>query len=542
MRCVVGFVVLVSILTLGGCGSSATAEGEGEGGEGEGEGEGEGGEGEGEGEGEAPSAVLGSRLEPTVVDFPFVGVIEATAGAEQCVQVVVNAGASARITASTTSDACTDGNEDTVVLVYDQAGNFLTENDDGGEGLCSTLSVVLGAGTYAVCARPLGDSDIGPTVFSVSVENVQIIPIGGACEPTDVCDPSRGDQNNDGIGDRVACIAGVCTVVVTVEEGEACIPGDVTQVCDDVDFGLECASTAPGNFVCIIPTFLAPGDRCDPDVTAVRCRGGLSCNEGVCEPAFTAACEDALVVTSATVEVSYEDTSSLGDDACSATPAQLVVAYEPTTTPSLLRFTSNDSVVGVRARCSDPVAECTFPSAGAAELANVSGLPVFVFMTPNEIEGQTQGSFSVEEVPMEQLSEGDACDWLSITSTCIDEGNRCSEGVCAVPTLLSVDEATAVTAGINQHCFRVEEPGDYEARTSGACDGDDFATITLLDVYEGFAKTQNVYPGLQGADVCTVAYFSVGAEPIDVCVTPWIDDTPMPEGTLLTVSVAPDAP
>jgi hypothetical protein len=554
MNIIQGTILVAAIASCFACSDDGavqtTGEGEGEGdtvGEGEGEGEGDdGGEGEedgeggeGEGEGEAPLVVsidLGPRAAPTTVAFPFDEVIESTDDLDECVQVVVEAGAGVRVNASANSPACEVRDEDTQVIVYDDAGAEVGGNDDGGVGYCSNLTIVLGEGIFSVCTDQLSGGIIGPTQFVVTVTPVDVVEIGGACNGADLCDPTLQDQTGDGLGDVVRCIEGFCTVVETIAEDDTCEPADATQRCDQRRGFFQCLSTEPGVFACVVQNTARDGESCDEEVTAVVCDFQTICIDNVCTLAFTEQCLAAEVQGGASFQVTFGD--EVGDEWCSfGFPAAAIVAIEPTLTPSVVRVSTTDSVVGVRRACDIGEARCAYAGDSATEFINADGSPLYVFVAPSE-DNQDQGTVVVEEAPIDSLAEGDACDWLALNEICADEGNRCSEGICTIPSVLGPDEVVDVTTGRDQHCFRIEEPGSYNVRTSGACEDPMAFSFTNIEVYEGVVLIERAFADF-GADSCTRVSINVGEVPLDLCVTPSFAGSEVSPGTQLTTSLVP---
>jgi SMP-30/Gluconolactonase/LRE-like region len=115
---------------------------------------------------------LGDVDAPTAVTFPFLeGVANPTAAGNECVAIVADA--SVRVTAQTKSRACLErqNNADTELRLFDGA-NIVARNDDGpGIGFCSSLSIVVDAGSYALCARRLsGGGPLLPVQLEVIVD------------------------------------------------------------------------------------------------------------------------------------------------------------------------------------------------------------------------------------------------------------------------------------------------------------------------------------------------------------------------------------
>jgi hypothetical protein len=70
---------------------------------------------------------------------------------------------------------------DAYLLVTDDAGNVVAEDDDGGDGFNSRIVATLPAGTYTVWANTFGPGETGPYQLSVaSVAGAQTAPWEGS--------------------------------------------------------------------------------------------------------------------------------------------------------------------------------------------------------------------------------------------------------------------------------------------------------------------------------------------------------------------------
>jgi hypothetical protein len=527
MKKYVACVVFSVVSLLVACADDGTVlpsgEGEGDVGEGEGEageGEGEAGEGEGEtgeGEGEVDTVVLGDRANPSDVEFPFAALVTVPAEGA-CVSLVVAAGEAVSLDASTASAACMSSDEDTLIVVYNAAGEVVARNDDGGGGYCSDLNAVLGEGTYAVCLESLGGDSLGPTTFTVDTSPLTVVGVGGACTPSDLCDPALIDRTGDSLVDPVTCIDQVCTVVVQIPEGGACTPNEPAEACAGGDrVFLQCLSFPDGESRCAVQVFLRGGEPCAAGVTSSVCDFELVCGEsGTCETSFLESCLAATEVSGTTIEVDLT-ASSVSDAYCLFDGGpQTALTYFPDSR-SVLAFSSDDAVLSVRPNCNELYPTCVYDGEEAPrEVRNASGEPMSIFVQ-GLTAGQSAATVTVTEIPFVEKFSGEACDTFASDELCVEDGERCNGGICATPDSIAAGDVVDTVPEAEFVCYRVQDPGSYTAATAGACETDaDYDLQHSLEAWVGDRRI--TYGSSVGMFTCSRVNFTVGEQPVDVCV------------------------
>jgi hypothetical protein len=530
-------LLAMSALTVAACSSDGSAgEGEGEGaaeGEGEGiaEGEGDGpaeGEGDGPAEGEGdgggdveicdnnvdddgdfnrdcadsdcvadlvcePLTVttdLGDQATPTALDLPVDEVVANTAPAgAECLSFSIPDGEAFLLTAAAENPQCLAGGGPGDVQLFVYEGGVvdrtlaIEQNDDGGEGNCSLLEVILPGGDYVLCVAHFQYGStfaeptlpLFPTAITAALTPVTLQGPGGACgaTPDVVCDPNPTDYSADGLADELRCIAGECATITSVAADAPCVSADATTQCDpNAEEALSCLSVDDAtDFRCVVGVDLELGEPCIPGTTAAVCISPAACNveTSVCSLAFEAACSAATPATmgSNTVVLGAIDNPAL---ACFGFDEAVSYIVYTAAADAILSVESNNGItVGVRSSCTDTSAECF-----AGDFAVTAGDEVFL-----AVEGApgATATVTITETPFETLNDGDTCvippNFGVVAGVCdASEGLYCGGVACEVAPELVLDEVipfSSIADEPNERCYAFTEAGTYTMATTVGC-------------------------------------------------------------------------
>jgi hypothetical protein len=468
------------------CGNGSAGEGEIDGEGEQSEGEGEEGEGE-EGEGEVAIIELGTRASPTTVIFPFdEQVVSASGGDEECVGLVVNDQVM-RVVASSSSPACEAALEDPVLVLLSTDGTEVARGDDGNNRCAALDALVAESGSYALCLFGFNDRGLGLTRFQIEFTVAPLADIGGLCATGgDFCDPSIVDRNDDGIPDRVACLANRCTVVEAVPAGNACNPAATDSECDPRDDGLQCLSINPDDFRCVAQVELQPGDACTPNTTAAVCPSDYRCDEdrGCVLPSLDqcllAEAIDANTAITIALEPRLTTTTRCGD-----ATEYVVRSFQPNQ-PAVVTV-SSDGIVAMTSDCNEPATACGDEQTPVS-LVSSQGDPIYLFIAGND--GQQTINITIVEQPVTLLSENEPCALFNQQERC-ESGLVCQLGGCGVPPSLSLDQPQPlqVREG-DQQCFQLDLPdGRYRFATAGECSNQNDLTFVSVELTQNGRRT-----------------------------------------------------